>query len=378
MELVRIQYTGESGWSAPLPALDGPRTLVVVFGASSFADQPGALAELRAAYPSARLCGCSTAGEIFGAKVRDESLAVAIVRFERTEVAAARRPIAAASESFATGAALAAALTRPELRAVFVLSDGLHVNGTELARGLTAGLPAGVVVTGGLAGDGARFARTWVLADDGAPASDQVAAIGLYGEAVQVGHGSMGGWDAFGPRRTVTRAAGNVLYELDGRPALQLYKEYLGERAQGLPATGLLFPLALGEDDGRKVVRTILAIDEASDALIFAGDIPEGARAQLMKANFDRLIEGAEAAGGRARERLGEGEGPTLALAISCVGRRLVLGERTEEEVEATLEALPAGAEQIGFYSYGELSPQGHGPCELHNQTMTLTTIRER
>lgn len=384
MELSLVNFRVDSGWSAPLPPVDGPTTLVVVFGASTFLDRPEALAELRAAYPTARLIGCSTAGEIFGTKIHDESLAVAIVRFARTEVRAACQPIAAATDSFATGAALAAALAGPGLRGVFVLSDGLHVNGTELVRGLAGGLPADVVVTGGLAGDGARFERTWVLADDGAPAGDRVAAIGLYGDHVRIGHGSKGGWDAFGPRRTVTRSAGNVLFELDGKPALQLYKEYLGERAQGLPATGLLFPLALGgDDDGRKIVRTILAIDEEARSLTFAGDIPEGSRAQLMKANFDRLIEGAEEAGAGARStlRMAQGEAPAgdvLALAISCVGRRLVLGERTEEEVEATVEALPRGTQQIGFYSYGELSPHASGPCELHNQTMTLTTICER
>jgi hypothetical protein len=59
------------------------------------------------------------------------------------------------------------------------------------------------------------------------------------------------------------------------------------------------------------------------------------------------------------------------------VGRRLVLGSRTEEEIEATLEVLPKGTQQIGFYSYGEISPYTAGTCDLHNQTMTLTTLSE-
>ncbi|MCA9717126.1 MAG: FIST C-terminal domain-containing protein, partial [Myxococcales bacterium] len=225
-------------------------------------------------------------------------------------------------------------------------------------------------------GDGPRFERTWVI-DDGRPTEGRITAIGLYGDAVHIGHGSKGGWDAFGPTRVVTRAEGSVLYELDGKPALQLYEQYLGDRAAGLPATGLLFPLLLTRpEEERKVVRTILAIDRDQQSLTFAGDIPTGASAQLMKANFDRLVEGAERAGELARERGGEG-GDVLAIAISCVGRRLVLGERTEEEVEATLDVLPDGTKQVGFYSYGELSPVTRGACDLHNQTMTLTTIRE-
>jgi hypothetical protein len=197
---------------------------------------------------------------------------------------------------------------------------------------------------------------------------------------VRVGHGSKGGWDIFGPERLVTRAEGNVLYELDGRPALELYKSYLGDRAAGLPATGLLFPLSLrsGEEgDERRLVRTILAVDEAAQSLTFAGDIPTGSRVQLMRANFDRLVEGAASAAAMTALR-GAAEGPVLSVAISCVGRRLVLGERTEEETEATLEALPPGAQQVGFYSYGELSPFAAGRCDLHNQTMTLTTLWER
>ena len=237
-----------------------------------------------------------------------------------------------------------------------------------------------VVVTGGLAGDGTRFKRTWVLKDR-SPQSGYVTAVGFYGDHIRLGHGSKGGWDKFGPERQVTKSHSNVLYELDGRPALQLYKEYLGDRAAGLPATGLLFPLAIrtSPSEGKVLVRTILAVDEAAQSMTFAGDIPQGVFAQLMRANFDRLIQGASEAAALTINHHGSSHptSPTLSVAISCVGRRLVLGERTEEEIEATLEILPKGSSQIGFYSYGELSPYANGACDLHNQTMTLTTIAE-
>jgi hypothetical protein len=234
-----------------------------------------------------------------------------------------------------------------------------------------------VVVTGGLAGDGDRFGRTWVMAN-GNVETNGVVAVGLYGDKIRVGHGSKGGWDTFGPERIVTKSEGNVLYQLDDRPALALYKEYLGERASSLPGSALLFPLALraSTDDQNSVVRTVLAVDEAKQSLTFAGDIPTGHYAKLMRANFDRLILGAQAAGGAASLK-GDVAGPALSIAISCVGRRLVLGERTEEETEATLQTLPDGTQQIGFYSYGEISPHTTGRCDLHNQTMTLTVLSE-
>lgn len=228
-------------------------------------------------------------------------------------------------------------------------------------------------MTGGLAGDGPRFGRTWVLDRDG-PRPGVVSAVGLVGTALRVGHGSRGGWDPFGPERTVTRSAGNVLYELDGRPALDLYEEYLGERAVGLPATGLLFPLALRQSAGPELVRTILAVDRGARSLTFAGDVPTGARARLMRASFERLVSGAADAAELATDPV---PAPRLVLAVSCVGRRLVLGEWAEEEVEATRSGFPAGAVQVGFYSYGELSPAAGGACELHNQTMTVTSYSE-
>ncbi|HKZ28446.1 MAG TPA: FIST C-terminal domain-containing protein, partial [Acidimicrobiia bacterium] len=261
-----------------------------------------------------------------------------------------------------------------DLAGVLVLSDGLHVNGSELVRGISGRFGSNVPVTGGLAADGDRFEHTWVIVD-GFPVERQVVAVGFYGESVRFHHGSRAGWDIFGPERLITRSEGNVLFELDGRPALQLYKQYLGDLADGLPATGLLFPLAVRQDpDDRFLVRTILAVDEAEQSLTFAGDVPVGMRAQLMQANVDRLIGGAEQA---AKEARNDAAGPVLSVAISCVGRRLVMGDRTEEEVEATVEWLPAGSHQVGFYAYGEISPYSDGTCDLHNQTMTLTTISE-
>lgn len=269
--------------------------------------------------------------------------------------------------------------TRPSLRGILVLSDGLKINGTELVKGLNKISRQDVVITGGLAGDGDKFKNTWVIYEGGIY-KDSVVALGLYGDAINIGFSSQGGWDIFGPERFITRSKHNVLYELDGQPALPLYKKYLGERAKGLPSAGLLFPLAIRKDQNNsaQVVRTILAIDEKEQSLTFAGDMPLGYRAQLMRANFDRLVASAGEAGEAVAKNIPlEKKNPVLSIAISCVGRRLLLGERTEEETEFVLESLPPETQQVGFYSYGELSPFSPGSCALHNQTMTLTTLYE-
>ncbi|HMS84744.1 MAG TPA: FIST N-terminal domain-containing protein, partial [Nitrospira sp.] len=359
------------------PKIDSSRTLVVLFGSSSLLDADGPIAELLNDYPGSLAIGCSTAGEILGTRICDESVSAAVVRFDRTDLRMASAPVQSADESFAAGQNIARQLNDARLKGIFVLSDGLQVNGSELVRGLNTQVSSSVVVTGGLAGDGDRFRRTWVL-HRGRPQAGVVTAVGFYGDHIRIGHGSKGGWDRFGPERRVTKSKGNVLFELDDRPALQLYKEYLGDRASGLPATGLLFPLALRADqeDTKSLVRTILAVNERDQSLTFAGDIPEGTLAQLMKANFDRLVQGASEAATTIKLS-GQECSSTLAVAISCVGRRLVLGERTEEETEATLDVLPPGTQQVGFYSYGEISPYATGTCDLHNQTMTLTTFSE-
>ena len=379
MQLVTLSHSPAAGWSRPLPAeLDGPQTLVLVFGAPAYAQAPAALQALRAALPQAVQAGCSTAGEIFEGEVRDDTLSVAVIRFASTELVRAVNPVADREDSAAAGQRLAAQLHRPGLRAVLLFSEGVQVNGTALVDALTRHLPPDVALFGGLAGDGDRFGNTWVW--DGRTALDRsIVAVGLCGDRIQVGLGSEGGWADFGPERRITRAQGQVLYELDGRPALDLYKDYLGDLAASLPAAALRFPLSVRRDaaDGEAVVRTILGVDEVSRALIFAGDIPQGGTARLMRVNHLNLIESGGLALAAAAQAASP-QGPALCLSVSCVGRRLVLGEHTEEELELLSQWLPPGSAQVGFYSYGEISPAGGRRSRLHNQTMTVSVLWER
>lgn len=377
MEVTNFNYNRETGWSIPFPKLDSPKTMVIVFGASEFLSDKKPIEEVINAFPQAKIIGCSTAGEISGSTITDASIVVAIIKFKDTELQQISTQVKNVNDSFAAGEKIAKKLNKENLKGIFVLSDGLNVNGSKLISGLNSVLPKDVVVTGGLAGDGNRFKQTWVIADRQI-SPNFISAIGFYGDKIKIGHGSRGGWDTFGPERHITKSKNNILYELDNKPALSLYKEYLGELAKGLPATGLLFPLAIRKNaqDTNEIVRTILSVDEENQTMTFAGDVPEGYLAKLMRANFDRLITGANEAAkvaGKNQKHAGQ----VLAVAISCVGRRMLLKQYTEEEIESTLESLPKGTKQIGFYSYGEISPFGLGYCDLHNQTMTLTTFSE-
>jgi hypothetical protein len=378
MRIEQRKWLQTRSWLPETPAVLGESAqLVLVFGAPPVLKEQGLLKQIGSTYPNAHVFGCSTAGEICGTQVSDESLVSTAVSFDHTRLKVGRISLGHVENSFHAGESLSQFLDPEELVHVFVLSDGLVVNGSDLVRGLTKHLPSHVTVTGGLAGDGDRFQETLVFCDS-SPEKDGIAVLGLYGRRLKVGCGSLGGWDPFGPERLITRSSGNVLYELDGRSALELYKKYLGEHAKGLPATGLLFPLSLRTKANETgVVRTILSVNEEKQSMTFAGDVPEGSYARLMKANFDRLIDGAIGAAKTSYQTIGS-TSPDLAILISCVGRKLVLRQRIEEEVEGVHHVLGARTILTGFYSYGEISPFTPGAkCELHNQTMTITTFSE-
>ncbi|NTV30075.1 MAG: hypothetical protein HGA80_08360 [Candidatus Omnitrophica bacterium] len=378
MRIEQRQWIAGAGWTpSPLPVSSRDFQLVLIFGHPGVLRERSRMDEIRKAYPDACLTGCSTAGEIFSTRVQDGTISLTAVHFDHSSVQMASAPSGGVGDSFETGRQLGGKLSPDGLVHVFVLSDGLNVNGTELVRGLADALPGHVTITGGLAADGVAFRETLVLAD-GVPQKNIVSVTGFYGDRLKVGFGSLGGWDPFGPERVVTRSSGNVLYELDNHSALALYKQYLGEHAAGLPATGLLFPLSMRTEDGQQsVVRTILSVDEKEGSMTFAGTIPQGSLARLMKANFDRLIDGAIGAAEAGRQVLGA-VSPDLAVLISCVGRKLILKQRIEEEVEGVRDVLGDKTPLTGFYSYGEISPFTMGAkCELHNQTMTITTFLE-
>mgnify|MGYP001287936170 CR=1 FL=1 len=361
------------------PSTLGDKTdLILVFGDRNLIQDDKIFAGLKEYHPKAVIIGCSTAGEIMEERVSDGKLIATFVQFEKSKIRDYSTRIETSEQSFEKGREIGAAFPSEDLQHVFVLSDGLKVNGSELVAGLSKALPLNVRITGGLAGDGTQFKETFVC-HNGPGISGQISAIGFYGSNLRIGFGSLGGWDTFGPQRIITRSNKNILYEMDGYSALEIYKKYLGEHAANLPSSGLLFPLSITTaPDRASVVRTILAVNEEEQSIIFAGDIPQGAKAQLMKANFNRLIDGAIGAARISYQHL-DNRSAELAILISCVGRKMVLKQRVEEEVEGVRDVLGPHATMTGFYSYGEISPMttGDANCELHNQTMTITTLQE-
>ena len=352
--------------------------LAIIFGSRKLFQDENLLKKIEGIGKDTIIAGCTTSGEITGTSVTENTLTVTLIKFKKTKIVQKFERIGETSKSFEIGRKLMKQFDPIGLKHVLVLSDGLKVNGSKLVEGFREVFKKDVSITGGLAGDGILFKETYVLNNSLKAESGIVTAVGFYGESIQIGYGSLGGWDTFGIERLITKSKDNILYELDGVPALELYKSYLGEQAEFLPSAGMLFPLSVRtEADSSPVVRTILGIGEEDQSLIFAGDMPQGSYARLMKANIDRLIMGAEGAA-KSGMKVFKDVSPKLAILISCVGRKLVLKQMVEEEIESVKSVIGENSAITGFYSYGEISPFiSDSACRLHNQTMTVTLINE-
>lgn len=371
MEISQFRWTSSAGWESP-PAFAHSVNLVLVFSQAAYFRQSQCYQDLRGMFPAAYIIGCSSSGNIHGTTISDDDIVVTAVAFKKARVRLACTTVTPGEDLQALATSVVNTLKAADLRHLFVLSDGLSVNGSDLACGLNS---AGIAVTGGLAGDGENFASTWVMAD--APAAQNIiAVIGFYGE-LEIRSGCGAGWREFGAERLVTRSDGNVVHEIDHQPALTIYTKYLGQMAKDLPSSGLRFPLSIRSSEQEKpVIRTLLAIDPEAHSLTFAGDVPLGSFCRLMKTDIDTLIEGSGGAADAAKSNTDKQ--PSLCIVVSCVGRRLVLGQLTEEELDIVQQRLGPETTLTGFYSYGELAPFSNVvKCQLHNQTMTLTTLIE-
>ena len=380
MKTLQIRLKSNTDLTTQLAALATQTPdLIIVFGGLSFFETPQLADALKALAPAAALVGCSTAGEIAVDRVYDQSCIITAIQFAHTKVQAVSTEITGMADSFGAGERIGRALPPEGLSGVFILGTGVAINGSALVAGLQAQIPQGVTISGGLAADAGAFKQTWTLGPDGA-SDKHIVAVGLYGDKVQLSYGTFGGWEPFGPARKVTRCDQNVLFELDGERALDIYKRYLGDYARDLPGSGLLFPFEMFGSEHQKsgIFRTILGMNEAEGSLTLAGDIDPDGYLKLMHSSTDKLIDGAETAAKTALDKHGAVDGPAVAILVSCIGRKLVMGDRVDEEVEAVADILGKNTCVTGYYSNGEIAGTAfHGECRLHNQTMTVTWISE-
>lgn len=377
-EQIKIK-SGTSVDIALRPLLNLQPDLILVYAPTKEFEQGGLIrAAMEKLASTSLVIGCSTAGNISNNEIDDSDVVMTGSKFNKPNFKSVSTTISNMDDSFSAGRRLVEKLDRTGLQALYVLGPGLDINGSALINGIRDVVGANVTITGGLAGDGTDFKKTYTVLN-GEISSNQIVGFAIYGDDVKVAYGSMGGWEPFGPVRRVSKAHQNILFEIDGEPALDLYKRYLGDAAAGLPASGLMYPFSIlnERDESDGIIRTLLAVDEKSKSLILAGDVPENGRIRLMHSTKKGLIHGAEGAA-QMTSNIAKGVRPNaLAILISCVGRKIVLGSDVEEELEVVQDIF-GQIPMTGFYSYGEICPQsGLKDCKLHNQTMTITYIYE-
>lgn len=377
MELINLVY--DNNWLVKEGDLKNEdyskANIVFLFGDTDIIKDEKRYLELVQLFPAAKIVGCSSSGNVLNSQLSQYPLVATAISFESSWVEISSINFNEGDDIEKLSENLINNLPKENLKHIFLMSDGLLINGSALTRGINK-INKFTTVTGGMAGDGARFLETYVIANN-IPTKRTIVAVGFYGEKLCIQSGCFAGWSEFGTQRTITKSSGNILYEIDGQPALDLYKKYLGEYASELPNSGLRFPLNIKEnDDSSEIIRTLLSINEEEKSITFAGDVPTGFKARLMKPDIDELIEGA----GKAAEVINKVNDKTaFGLIVSCVGRKIVMNQLIDDELEIIQDILGDNVHLIGFYSYGEIAPFQDNllTCELHNQTMTLTTIYE-
>jgi hypothetical protein len=377
MKFVQAKKIENKKWEYLTDNFSLNNPLVLVFASRDLLENKSVIEDIRNEFPYEHLVFGSTSGEIVGESVYDNSIIITAIEFEKSTFEIKTASIFDFEKNARLlGDSLIKELSPQNLKHVFVLSEGSFVNGSALIDGIESNLKNNISITGGMCGDGARFEKT-VASYKENPKEGEVIVIGFYGDSLEISFASVGGWHPFGPERLITKSEGNILFEIDDLPALDLYSKYLGDKASELPQSSLLFPLNVTPKDKKNpVVRTILNINKENNSMILAGDVPEGSKVQLMMSSVDSIANGAFEAAKLAMEN--RTNKPQLALLVSCIGRKIVMDQRVEEEIEGVREVIGSETITTGFYSYGEMAPcHGGQECDLHNQTMTLTLISE-
>ncbi|CAH8283631.1 hypothetical protein EV196_102508 [Mariniflexile fucanivorans] len=377
MNTVQLIKFKDKDWKYLTPEKKLNAPLVLVFGDRFFLEDVNIYKDIKKIFPKGHIVFASTGGNVIGNSVENNCISITAIEFERSTFKVEKINLSDTNlDSFKAGSNLVKKLKGKDLKYILVLSNGSFVNGSELANGMNDTVDSNVLITGGLSADDNRFERTLVSYNEN-PKDGEIVAIGFYGDSFEVTSSVDGGWTAFGPERIVTKSKSNFLYELDNKPALDLYKRYLGDKSSELPGVALYYPLQIkSEKEEQSKIRTILNINDEYNAMILAGDIPLNSKAQLMMTNVDSLVRASETATKQALDQMVSK--PQLALLVSCIGRKLILDQRTIEEVEEAKKVLPNGITMCGFYSYGEIAPyHEENMCQLHNQTMAVTLISE-
>jgi len=380
------------GVNAAQDAIDklggGKLDAVIVFSSVAY-DQKKMLDGVRSVTKNATLVGCSTAGEITTeGPAKRHSVSVMAIQAEGVSF------YAGVGENIAAGATAAGKMAAQTVRsqvpdgkldAFIMLPDVLTGNGADIVRGVLEELGEHFPVVGGAAGDDFEFKKTYQYLQDKVY-SGAVVGLGLKG-TFKIGIGVKHGWIPIGMPKKVTKSAGSVLHELDGKPAISIYEEYFGPeqaaelKKETLAKLAITYPLGMqvaGSDE--LLIRDPITVD-AGGSITCAAEIPQGSEIRLMIGSREEAVKVAKEAAAKAISEL-DGSAPKAVIIFNCIARNKLFGERSGEEIVAIQEAVGKDVPLIGFYTYGEQAPLGGevrniNKCNpaFHNETVVITVL---
>lgn len=376
MEIKKLIYN-DGSWSENFPKdMDSPKTIVLIFG-----NDEQRVQEVIKAFPKSHIAGSSTFGEIYGGHVYDKTVSVSVIKFSDVKIKSVEVPFTDYAESYNTGVKVFQELNEDKLSGILVFTKGLVFNGDQFAKGINSKNNKNVLIGGGMAGD-PEVKDTWVISKQG-KRTQAVVAVGFYGDNFQMMISTESGITPLGVERTVTKSDKNILYEVNHKPALEFYREFLGDNFKDLTKSAIQYPIAVSKDykiSQAELVRTPYTINEKDQSVTFTGEVPEGLQIRLMMAGSENMVSGSEKAAQDTKTRIKKAKGdPAFVLLVSCASRKMVMGEFTEEEIDMVQTVLGQKDYTIsGYYAFGEIVSAQGGTCVLQNQTINLISFYEK
>ncbi len=327
--------------------------------------------------PDSTIIGCSTAGEITteGPSNRDSIAVMALYSDNLKFYSAIGSNITDGARK--AGESVAKSIVdqisgNPDVFMMF--PDAFTGNGAEIVRGIASVLGDNFPIVGGTAGDGLVFEKTYQYLN-GKVYTGSVVALAISGP-IKAGIGVRHGWIPIGTPRKVTRAEGSIIHELDGKPAINIYKDYFGKEAvdiekEKLARLAIMYPLGIkNPSNNEMLIRDPLTVDP-SGSITCVAEVPEGVDIQIMIGSFDEAINAAGEAAVGAMTQI-RGSIPRAVILFSCIARRKLFGERSSEEIKKIQSVISPDVPMIGFYTYGEQCRS-----EFHNETVVILILAE-
>jgi len=361
---------------------------LIVFGAPKF-DQQKLLDGITSLSKDTLMIGGTTAGEISTKGLSTNSVVIMALKSNTIKFSTGLGENVSKNEKMAGAKAAKEALKKMQLKVAktfIMVPEGLKGDGLAIIEGVKSVLGEKFEIVGGSAGDEGDFKKTFQYYN-GKVYQNAVPGL-LIGGDIKTATGVRSGWEAIGTTMTCTKATGMLVQKFDDKPALDVYKEYLGEEiSKKLPAVALEYPIGMIDEkaniDGKEYfqLRAPMSVDEKLGTISLAARIPQGTRVTITGATKDAVINASKLAAVQAKETLGNSK-PSAIFMFSCVARKIVLGKRTQEEIDEVQKVFGKNVPMIGFYTYGEIGPidkrtANLKPTKYHNQTVVLMIIGE-